>query len=590
MTQSHQPPRRADRLHARRHRRRTARRPRPRHGGPAQHLAGRRRPARRRRLPRRRAWTCAATATPTPRSPRTATSSPARTSSRSSSTWAARPSSAATRWAPPPPRWAAAERPDLVAGLVLTGPFLRDAAAMPPRDGHHARRSCASRSPARGVPRCGRASTAPTSPAAPGRRGSTSTSRTCRAALKRPRAPALVPAPDRSSSRTRRSRPASPRSPRPAVAFVGAIDPDFKDPAAEADLAALRDRRRGHAHPGRRRTTRSTRHPRSSSPTRSRSSRAPARDATAGSVRASAVPRAGLDRAAVVDLALAVVDDGGPTGYADLTLAAVAARAGRRGARACTSTSRACPACAARSRSCASQELADVMRAVGAPLGTDAARGDGPRDARPRPRSPGRYDAVQGAGLDARPGRRTPSARPASRIVERPRPTPSPRSASRPSDRIDAVRAVRAAVHGFVVLELDGGFGMPDDVDASFAFLVDGLVGGLERLARQLTGARLVQPSSVAQPAQLAVELEGLAALVAGCRRRPRSRCAGRPTSAPRSGCTPRRRWTAGRSRRAARPRTAPARSRAARSARRRGTTSCGRRSPPGRGAPRGTA
>ena len=52
-----------------------------------------------------------------------------------------------------------------------------------------------------------------------------------------------------------------------------------------------------------------------------------------------------------------------------------------------------------------------------------------------------------------------------------------------PEERqIDAVRAVRAAVHGFVVLELDGGFGMPDDVDASFDFLVDGLVGGLERL------------------------------------------------------------------------------------------------------------
>ena len=53
-----------------------------------------------------------------------------------------------------------------------------------------------------------------------------------------------------------------------------------------------------------------------------------------------------------------------------------------------------------------------------------------------------------------------------------------------PDDRrIDAVRAVRAAVHGFVVLELDGGFGMPDDVDASFDFLVAGLVGGLERLS-----------------------------------------------------------------------------------------------------------
>ena len=49
--------------------------------------------------------------------------------------------------------------------------------------------------------------------------------------------------------------------------------------------------------------------------------------------------------------------------------------------------------------------------------------------------------------------------------------------------RIDAVRAFRAAMHGFVVLELEGGFGMPDDVDASFDFLVAGLVGGLERLS-----------------------------------------------------------------------------------------------------------
>ncbi|QGQ21099.1 TetR/AcrR family transcriptional regulator [Cellulomonas sp. JZ18] len=48
---------------------------------------------------------------------------------------------------------------------------------------------------------------------------------------------------------------------------------------------------------------------------------------------------------------------------------------------------------------------------------------------------------------------------------------------------VDAVRAVRAAVHGFVALELAGGFGMADDVDASFAYLVDGLVDGLTTTA-----------------------------------------------------------------------------------------------------------
>jgi len=49
-----------------------------------------------------------------------------------------------------------------------------------------------------------------------------------------------------------------------------------------------------------------------------------------------------------------------------------------------------------------------------------------------------------------------------------------------PADRwVDQVRAVRAGVHGFVELELGGGFGMPEDVDASFRYLVDALVRGL---------------------------------------------------------------------------------------------------------------
>ncbi len=48
---------------------------------------------------------------------------------------------------------------------------------------------------------------------------------------------------------------------------------------------------------------------------------------------------------------------------------------------------------------------------------------------------------------------------------------------------IDAARTVRSAVHGFVVLEASGGFGLPRDLDASFAFLIDTLAGGLEDAA-----------------------------------------------------------------------------------------------------------
>ncbi len=42
-------------------------------------------------------------------------------------------------------------------------------------------------------------------------------------------------------------------------------------------------------------------------------------------------------------------------------------------------------------------------------------------------------------------------------------------------DAIDAVRALRATLHGFITLEQAGGFGLPVDVDRSFVRLVSGL-------------------------------------------------------------------------------------------------------------------
>jgi len=53
-----------------------------------------------------------------------------------------------------------------------------------------------------------------------------------------------------------------------------------------------------------------------------------------------------------------------------------------------------------------------------------------------------------------------------------------------PDDRIvDATRALRSSIHGFVALEVGGGFGMPDDVDRSFEALLDVLIAGLSALA-----------------------------------------------------------------------------------------------------------
>lgn len=192
------------------------------------------------------------------------------------------------------------------------------------------------------------------------------------------------------------------------------------------------------------------------------------------------MPRAGLDRSAVVDLALAVVDDGGPAGFADLTLSAVAARAGV----AVPSLYKHVPGLPALRREVALvciEQVGDALRAARADHdGADLL----PAMARAMRsfarRWPGRYGAVQGAAWVHDPDAqavREASVRVVAELVD------AVAALGVPVDRrIDAVRAVRASVHGFVVLELDGGFGMPDDVDASFEFLVAGLVGGLERL------------------------------------------------------------------------------------------------------------
>jgi hypothetical protein len=90
---------------------------------------------------------------------------------------------------------------------------------------------------------------------------------------------------------------------------------------------------------------------------------------------------------------------------------------------------------------------------------------------------PGRYQAVQGAGWPADPaGQAVRDA--AARAVDAF--TAAVAAAGVPPERqIDAVRAFRAGLHGFVALELGGGFGMPQDVDASFDYLVDLLIAGL---------------------------------------------------------------------------------------------------------------
>ena len=48
-------------------------------------------------------------------------------------------------------------------------------------------------------------------------------------------------------------------------------------------------------------------------------------------------------------------------------------------------------------------------------------------------------------------------------------------------EAIHAIRGLRSIVHGFVALEVSGGFGLPVDLDASFHWLINVFVAGLER-------------------------------------------------------------------------------------------------------------
>jgi len=53
------------------------------------------------------------------------------------------------------------------------------------------------------------------------------------------------------------------------------------------------------------------------------------------------------------------------------------------------------------------------------------------------------------------------------------------RRGHREEEIIPLIRSLRSSVHGFIQLERHGGFGMPEDVDASFDLLVGVVVAGI---------------------------------------------------------------------------------------------------------------
>ena len=56
-----------------------------------------------------------------------------------------------------------------------------------------------------------------------------------------------------------------------------------------------------------------------------------------------------------------------------------------------------------------------------------------------------------------------------------------------PTAVIPLVRALRASVHGFVTIELGGGFGLPENIDDSFTTTIDLVIDAIA--AHSTTGA-----------------------------------------------------------------------------------------------------
>ena len=178
------------------------------------------------------------------------------------------------------------------------------------------------------------------------------------------------------------------------------------------------------------------------------------------------MPRAGLSRPAVVTAAAELADE---AGWERLTLAALAARLGVRlpslykhidsldGLRRDVAVLAVTQLGAVMSAAAIGRAGGEALRAVAAAY-RDYGR-----------RHPGRYAATVRAPA-ADDAEHTAAAETVLRVVL----AVLAGYGLTGDDAVDATRALRAALHGFVALEAGGGFGMPVDVDRSYTRLVDG--------------------------------------------------------------------------------------------------------------------
>ncbi|MGH2861443.1 MAG: TetR/AcrR family transcriptional regulator [Solirubrobacteraceae bacterium] len=191
------------------------------------------------------------------------------------------------------------------------------------------------------------------------------------------------------------------------------------------------------------------------------------------------MPRAGLDTAAVVEAAGELADAGG---LEALTLSSVASRLGVKPPSLYSHVA-GLPDLRARLAALAASELADALvPAVSGRAAGDALRGAGHAYRRWALAHPGRHAALQFVQLRNEPATKPatkPAAEPAAaRLVEL-MVSVMHGYAIEGDAAIHAVRAIRAAIYGFVALEAGGGFAIPLASDESFEWLLTLLDRGL---------------------------------------------------------------------------------------------------------------
>ena len=183
------------------------------------------------------------------------------------------------------------------------------------------------------------------------------------------------------------------------------------------------------------------------------------------------MPRAGLSTAAVVAAAAEIAD---AEGLDRLTLARVAAAAGVR-TPSLYNHVESLDDVRRRVALLALRDLADALRdaAVGR-AGDDALAAMADAYRAYARRHPGRYASTQRAPAEGDEEMRTAAAGAVDVVLAILR-----GYGLEGDDAIHAARAVRSALHGFVTLETGGGFGIPVDLDESYARMVRALARGL---------------------------------------------------------------------------------------------------------------